>query len=351
MGQRVANEFHRTLAMKLGVLRRLLCGGLLTEEVNARHRKHQDIPKCACGAVPTVLHISWCCPLHADVRDPCFTFLGHNGDCFPTSIRYATVVPIGSFVTLLQTEHVQKTLVTIWQRNIEAYHQKQAEDTQQPIETITVPSTAIAEYTSNGHQIAPRVGNPGVWCKKCGLCVARLKHVRLKGTGNPCKQANLPPSQWLTQEGYHRSESRITELEASLQQYNTDNHELTWNRKIGKVAGREDEGKIKCTKCGREWSWKHRNNNLKRSKCRPLHPATPASTVQARSSPESISPSYPAQPKFRPHRRLRTKTTPTVEIGLFDPPERSDTHEHPSAASSSSGHQRDPSLDWRRGEG
>ena len=26
-------------AVKLGVLRRLLCGGLLTEEVNARHRR------------------------------------------------------------------------------------------------------------------------------------------------------------------------------------------------------------------------------------------------------------------------------------------------------------------------
>lgn len=162
-GKALKANFTEHVAIKLGILRRLLCGGLLTEEMNARHRKHQDTPKCACGAVPTVLHISWCCPLHADVRDPCFTFLGHNGDCFPTCTRYAAIVPASSFITLLQIEKVQETPVTIWLHNIEAYHQKRADEDQHPLEMITTTSGGNTEYTSNGHQMAPRVGNPGVW--------------------------------------------------------------------------------------------------------------------------------------------------------------------------------------------
>lgn len=188
--------------------------------------KHRDIPKCACGGIPTVLHVSWCCPLRADVRDPCLSSLGHNGDSFPTCFRYATILPAGSLIPVEHVVQVQETLVTIWQRNIQAYHQKQNLETPPEAECVPISQQDTTEYVSNGHQIAPRINNPGVWCKKCGLYVARLRHVRLQISGKPCQQASLAPSHWLTQEGFHRPQARLADLEASLQQYNTDANRL-----------------------------------------------------------------------------------------------------------------------------
>ena len=39
-------QFDEQKIMALGVLRRLLCGGLMTEERDARHRKQAAVPKC-----------------------------------------------------------------------------------------------------------------------------------------------------------------------------------------------------------------------------------------------------------------------------------------------------------------
>lgn len=64
--------------------------------------------------------------------------------------------------------------------------------------------------------MAPRKNIPGVWCRKCGQYVTRLKHVKLKITGKYCPQANLPQAQWLNEEGFHRSEARLDQLEANL---------------------------------------------------------------------------------------------------------------------------------------
>ena len=72
---------------------------------------------------------------------------------------------------------------------------------------VLLAGTAAAEYVANGHQIAPRDGNPGVFCRKCGLYVARLKHVKLQITGKVCRQATLPADKWLKLEVLIRSEA------------------------------------------------------------------------------------------------------------------------------------------------
>ena len=43
--------FDEEKVMALGVLRRLLSGGLVTEERDARHRKHTTAPRCVCVCV------------------------------------------------------------------------------------------------------------------------------------------------------------------------------------------------------------------------------------------------------------------------------------------------------------
>ena len=47
----------------LGVLRRVLAGGLLTNERVARHRMDGGSRECYCGAAEaTVEHVTWECP-------------------------------------------------------------------------------------------------------------------------------------------------------------------------------------------------------------------------------------------------------------------------------------------------
>lgn len=124
-----------------------------------------------------------------------------------------------------------------------------------------------------------------------------------QSNGETSKQANLPPDKWLTQEGFHRSQARIAELEASLQQYNIGGHELVWNKKIGKIAGREDEGRITCARCRREWFWRHRNSNLKISKCRPAPPPPSQNSILCKEEQPQRNPLIiPAVPTWRSHR-------------------------------------------------
>ena len=101
-------HFAEQKIMDLGVLRRLLCGGLMTEERDAQHRKQEAVPKCACGGTPTVLHISWSCPLHDDLRQPLFQQLGHNGDILPQALRYATLVPSTYEISQVHVSLIQK---------------------------------------------------------------------------------------------------------------------------------------------------------------------------------------------------------------------------------------------------
>ena len=97
-------------------------------------------------------------------------------------------------------EMMQQMLATIWQKHIRAWHEGlRAKEEMIRINDIAGPSDE--QYTENGHLLAPRVGNPGVFCRKCGKFVARIQHVRLKITSKICPRIDAPSDKWVTQEG------------------------------------------------------------------------------------------------------------------------------------------------------
>ena len=346
--RQVQEQFDEPTVMAMGGLRRLLAGGLLTDESNARHRKQKEMPKCPCGASPTVLHLSWCCPLHDDLRQPLFQLLGHNGDVLPACTRYATIVPAGYAIPLQHIQAIQRTLVQIWQRYIRSYKQSISNAVQVAMQSNPAVGSSD-QYEENGHVIGPRPEQPGVWCCKCGLYVQRLKHVRLKITSKQCRQAALPKERWLRQEGYVRAESRLDQLERDLQHYNKGGHSLHWNRKVGKQPGSPEEGILTCTTCRRTWSWRYRCNNLPKTVCK----GPPAGTAQTVAVPSTANLQV-AIPSVKPSRRLRSKTSPlqfhvstpagsgqasSAHVSQVDQPQ----HEHERA--------QNVALEWRRGVG
>ena len=171
--------------MQLGVLRRLLVGGLLAEESDACHRKDAQAVKCPCGQDPTVLHISWRCPIYSDLRAP---IVHTDPDQLPICTQYAALIPRSSRFTDFQVICLQKTLVAIWQKYIQDYKSGQRIEAAQ-VERNHAPDSV----DQNGHVLKPRPNNqPGVFCCKCGKYVARSKHIRLKITGQPCPQKDSP---------------------------------------------------------------------------------------------------------------------------------------------------------------
>ena len=297
--------------MQQGVLRRLLVGGLLTEESDSRHRKDANPIKCPCGQDPTVLHISWICPLFSVIREP----IAHiDFQALPTCTQYAALIPSNLDMSDQQIKLLQLTLVSIWQAYIRDYKSGKRNEPSQQVENTDIPVV-----DQNGHMLKPRLNSqPGVWCCKCGKYVARSKHIRLKITGQPGPQRNSTVI--LTQEGFHQSEKRLDDAFEKLQNdYNAKSkHTLTWNRKLGKVVGRDDEGKIDCTVCGRSWKWKDRAN-MRNTVCKPI------------SKPEASASIGSASEAVRPTVRLRQKTKPQNALPTFT----SSNLEHPSSSSSS----------------
>ncbi|CAE7437407.1 unnamed protein product [Symbiodinium sp. CCMP2592] len=248
---------------KVAVLRLLLAGGLMTEERDYRHKRvHQDANCSVCGVLKTVWHVSWDCKVHSHIRDPVVASLPCSVNALPVCTRYAGIIPTRLVMDDAQVCALQSMLVDIWRRNIAEFHDKQRH-------YQTVVHAAVQEgggqdgaFQENGHAIQARTeGRPGVWCRKCGKFVTRLKHVKLKITGTVCAQKDLPEAEWLEAEGFARSSARLKQLRRELQsKYNRARHVLHWNEQIGKEVGAPDEGKLHCFRCGRDWKWKDRAN-------------------------------------------------------------------------------------------
>ena len=86
-----ATEEYR---QKTAVLRLLLAGGLMTEERDHRHKRiHQEFNCAVCGVPKTVMHVSWECTIHADIRDPVISQMTCPVAALPVCTRYAGVVP------------------------------------------------------------------------------------------------------------------------------------------------------------------------------------------------------------------------------------------------------------------
>ena len=258
---------------KTAVLRLMLAGGLMTEECDYRHKRvHQDANCAVCGVLKTVWHVSWECKIHACIRDPVVAKMSCSVDALPICTRYAGVIPTRLVMDDEEVCSLQSMLVDIWRRNIAAFHDKQ-QHYQAIVQEAFVRNAGEGQagvFQENGHAIRPRVeGRPGVWCRKCGKFVTRLKHVKLKITGTECSQKDLPESEWLEEEGYARSTARIKQLRRELHsKYNRGRHVLYWNEQIGKEVGSPDEGLLHSFRCGRDWKWKDRAN-MRLTVCRP----------------------------------------------------------------------------------
>ena len=275
--------------MKLSVLRRLFAGGLLTESRIRKHKRRPETITCPCGLgeEDTVEHISWRCTKYQAVRAQMLNKLPQQGRRLPVITQYAALILKNSQLTQDQIDCLQETLVTIWQQHIRSFYAEDVNDT--PATTPAQPSSssqpANSTRTANGHALA-MLPSGGMWCRKCGRQCARLQHIRLKITRNPCPHANKDETQWLDTPGFNLSSHRLDMLQEELEvKYNKGGHVLTWNRQIGKVYNSPTEGLIHCARCKRQWRWKDRVNNLPKTKCNPVSP-----TRSSHSHNSSITP-------------------------------------------------------------
>lgn len=133
-----------------------------------------------------------------------------------------------------------------------------------PVVSSTVPSQ------KKGH-VLRLIETGGVFCVKCGKQTKNMKHQRLKILNKPCEYSELPQNLWLTNPGKFKSIQRTLDAEKDLKtSLNQGNHQLVWNRKLGKQQNRDDYGLIWCEKCDRQWPWGRRRSNLSKTICRPL---------------------------------------------------------------------------------
>ncbi|CAE7235511.1 unnamed protein product [Symbiodinium sp. CCMP2592] len=248
---------------KLGVLRRIIAGGLMTPERASRHKRQDSNRMCSCGAEEeTIMHVSWRCALYAEERAHVLESLGCRIEDLSICFTYAMVVPEDFYLNDDVVLVVQEFLVDVWQKHIVRWHAGgDLEDKRRNFPTREITERGIVE---NGHLLAPRTEG-GFWCRLCGKFTSNTQHVRLKITSKPCTQRGGPV---LASEGFLSNDNRLDQLERELNmKYNRAKHLLHWNRKLGKNIGAPDEGWLQCLRCGRKWRWKDRTSNLPRTLC------------------------------------------------------------------------------------
>ena len=76
-------------------------------------------------------------------------------------------------------KQAQQTLVQIWQLNIQQWYAGEDLARTSNSNQRTFVGDLISE---NGHMLAPRENQQGMWCRLCGKCTNNMKHIRLKIT-------------------------------------------------------------------------------------------------------------------------------------------------------------------------
>ena len=178
------------------------------------------------GEEDTVEHVSWRCTKYQAIRAPLLRKLPQQALILKTSR-----------LTPDQIQCLQETLVNIWQQHIRSFYAEDVNDTPPsgPIPSNNNSQQNASIRQANGHALA-MLPSGGVWCRKCGKQCARLQHIKLDITKNPCPHANKDGSQWLDSPGFNLSSHRLDQLQEEPEnKYNKGGHVLTWNRQIGKV--------------------------------------------------------------------------------------------------------------------
>ena len=254
--------------MRASVLRLLLTGGLMTQDVVTRHRTNQTtLCDCELGEPQTIEHISWTCSHHTVERQPIHQLLPRikkSKPCF----QYATLLTEADSDLAPHLILIQTTLVNIWQDHIRSYLMGDSAST--PSDSSPGPSPAAPASHSvsdglheNGHLIVS-VPNGGIYCRKCGKYVREVKHRRLKISKVKCEQASLEPSKWLSKPGYATNPRRLLGLFTDMTKFCKE-HELIWN---GLVNQKDPVGCIRRLRCQKSWPWNNRHN-MKRADCPP----------------------------------------------------------------------------------
>ena len=324
---------------KMGLMRRLIGGGLLTTDRLVRHSGGVGA-QCACGAVETIEHVSWACPLHRHDRRPALEAIRGICECYtelPPCFRYATVVPSSFAITGDAVTKVQKAILRIWQARIQNWHdggviaaggggsggdgggsgggdgpggggddggsgrggrgrgRGRAYGRGSAARGwgsgggggggAAASSSADAdtielarEVDENGHRIraVPPEHGEGIFCVKCGKCFKIWKQ-KCRIIEKPCKQKNLPEAKWLSKPGSRQSESKLSDMDI-VERHNKGGHNLEWNHKIGKIPFAIDEGLVRCKTCEQAWEFREAIGNMSRSIC----PGTPDRVNRAR---------------------------------------------------------------------
>ena len=258
----------------LGIMRLLLTGGLLSaDRIQRRRNKGRAVCSCDGESFVDVLHISWQCPHFAALRQPLDHLKGWL-NTLPRVFLYATLVPKFMHASVDDIELIQLTLCRIWQAYTQRYLEgveieaaKRLASLPQQVPAADVGGAEQTAVIENGHRIVAH--DTGViYCVKCGVYTRNPQHRRLKISVRPCKFRESPQHMWLDKPGAHRNDAKLDlAWQKVLSDNNKGNHDLAWNRKIGKIPGRNDEGHIWCNRCGRSWPWRFRCANLPRSKC------------------------------------------------------------------------------------
>ncbi|CAE7804996.1 unnamed protein product [Symbiodinium sp. CCMP2592] len=145
---------------KLGVLRRIIAGGLMTPERASRHKRQDSNRMCSCDAEEeTIMHVSWRCALYAEERAHVLESLGCRIEDLPICFTYAMVVPEDFYLNDDVVLLVQEFLVDVWQKHIVRWHAGgDLEDKRRNFPTREITERGIVE---NGHLLAPRTeGGP-----------------------------------------------------------------------------------------------------------------------------------------------------------------------------------------------
>ena len=253
--------------MRASVMRLLLTGGLMTQDVVTRHRNQQTTNcNCSMGGPQSIQHISWHCPHYQQKRDAIRALMPRilrSKPCF----QYATILTDADSDLFDNIILIQSTLVDIWQDFIRAYLTGDlpgADDTDGPHPTNTSSSARDVSdgIHENGHFITS-APDGGIFCRKCGKFVREIRHRRLKISKKKCTQADLPETHWLSTPCFTSNPRRLLGLFLDMQQY-AARHDLIWNGSVSRQ--RENPGRIKCRLCGKSWPWDNRHN-MQRALC------------------------------------------------------------------------------------
>ena len=305
---------HRAL---LGVLRLLLCGGLLSPDKVSRHLNgaRSECP-CAVGGYMSVEHISWECELYAEKRLPIQHLLGWVQEQ-PRCFRYALLVPQQMEVSRNTVELLQRVVCEIWQLHIRAFLAQEEKSKFAAMEEKD-KAKDNAGIEEAGHLLRVHKGG-SLFCCRCGKSTKIHAHKKLKITGKRCEFAGNGPELWVDEPGIHGKARDLKQWAKVLEHYNDGGHCLIWNGKAGLKAGQADFGMIWCTRCGRQFAWRDRCCNIKGSQCvasRGNEPLTPKVRLMEKTAVPKIRSgeqiSLGEFPEVHRRWRMRGTTTPLV---------------------------------------